>query len=282
MKLDSILSKSQKPAIYEKGTAVMWTDEYISEQLLAIHLNAEIDLASRKTNTIKQTVEWMLKQSPGKELTILDLGCGPGLYAELLAEKGHKVTGVDFSKSSIEYARKQAREKKLGINYINSNYLDLKLDENTFDLVILVYTDFGVLLPEEQKKLLQFIYRVLKPGGIFIFDVLNDVNLEQKITPKNWEIAANGFWKPEPYLALSESFLYEKEKVILYQHLVLDEKERLDVYRFWTHFFSHADLAKLLTESGFEEYDFFEDVLLEENLFSGKNVTFTVARKESI
>ncbi|WP_346858050.1 class I SAM-dependent methyltransferase [uncultured Draconibacterium sp.] len=282
MKLDSILSKSQKPAIYEKGTAVMWTDEYISEQLLAVHLNAEIDLASRKTNTIKQTVKWMLEQSTGKELFILDLGCGPGLYAELLAEKDHKVTGVDFSKSSIEYAKKQAREQQQNITYIHSNYLDLKLNDNTFDLVILVYTDFGVLLPEEQKKLLQFIYRVLKPGGIFIFDVLNDVSLEQKITPKNWELATNGFWKPEPYLALSESFLYEKEKVILYQHLVLDEKEQLDVYRFWTHFFSHADLEKILAESGFEKYKFFENVLFEENLFSGKNVTFTVAGKESI
>jgi ubiquinone/menaquinone biosynthesis C-methylase UbiE len=279
MKLDSILSKAQKPAIYEKGTAVMWTDEYISKQLLAVHLNAEIDLASRKTNTIKQTVEWMLEQARGRELTILDLGCGPGLYAELLAEKGHKVTGVDFSKSSIDYARRQARGKKLDINYIHSNYLDLKMDENAFDLVMLVYTDFGVLLPEEQKKMLQFVYRVLKPGGIFIFDVLNDLNLDQKLTPKNWEIVPDGFWKPEPYLALSESILYEKEKVILYQHLILDEKEELDVYRFWTHFFSHSDLKKILTENGFEKYEFFEDVLLEENLFSGKNVTFTVAGK---
>ncbi|WP_346860542.1 methyltransferase domain-containing protein [uncultured Draconibacterium sp.] len=279
MKLDSILSKSQKPAIYEKGTAVMWTDEYISEQLLAVHLNAEIDLASRKKETIIQTVEWILSKVQDKKSDILDLGCGPGLYAGLLAEKGCKVTGVDFSKSSIEYAKKQAREQQQNITYIHSNYLDLKLDDNTFDLVILVYTDFGVLHPEEQQQLLRIIYRVLKPGGVFIFDVLNDVSLEQKITPKNWELATNGFWKPEPYLALSESFLYEKEKVILYQHLVLDEKEQLDVYRFWTHFFSRADLAKLLTESGFEEYDFFEDVLLEENLFSGKNVTFTVAGK---
>lgn len=279
MKLDSIFSKTQKPAIYEKGSAVMWTDEYISKQLLAVHLDAEIDLASRKKNSIIQTVDWILGKAPHKKLDILDLGCGPGLYAGLLAEKGHKVTGVDFSKSSIEYAKRQARDKQLNINYINSNYLDLKLDENTFDLVMLVYTDFGVLLPEEQKKMVQFVYGVLKPGGIFIFDVLNDLNLDQKLTPKNWEIVPDGFWKPRPYLALSESFLYEKEKVILYQHVVLDEKERLDVYRFWTHFFSHSNLEKILVENGFEKYEFFEDVLLEENLFGGKNVTFTVAGK---
>jgi hypothetical protein len=48
--------------------------------------------------------------------------------------------------------------------------------------------------------------------------------------------------KNKPYIALSESHIYEEEKVILYQHILLDEQENIDIYRFWTHFFSQSGL----------------------------------------
>lgn len=279
MKFDRIIKHSQKPVIYEKGTAVMWTDEYISKQLLQVHLNAEVDLASRKKETIDKTCEWILDKVPKKELNILDLGCGPGLYTELLAEKGHRVTGVDFSKSSIDYAKKEAAKKGLSIEYICANYLELQMDENSYDLVILIFTDLGVLLPNERDKMIRFVHKILKAEGSFIFDVLKDNKMEQKVAPKNWEVAEHGFWKPEPYFVLSSSFLYEKEKVILYQHILCDEKESVEVYRFWTQFFSHSDLELLLKKNGFIEFMFYENVLPKNDMWNGENVTFSVARK---
>ncbi len=279
MKLSDIIKYSSKPAIYENGTAEMWTDEYISKQLLNVHLSNETDLASRRQSTIESTVKWILSRTEKKKLKILDLGCGPGLYTELLAQKGHQVTGVDFSANSIGYARNRAKEKSLEIEYINENYLKLELAKETFDLVILIYTDLGVLHPNDQKKLLSFIYKVLKPEGIFIFDVLNDKKLEKKTSPKSWEVCETGFWRPVPYLALSESFLYEKEKVILYQHLVYDDEDGLKTYRFWTHFYSDEDLSSMLSEQSFKEFSFYKDVLPAGELFSGENVTFCKAVK---
>jgi len=277
MKIADIISNSSKPRLYEKGNSVMWTDSHISRQLLDVHLNSEIDLASRKTKTIKKNVEWILGSSDLKNLNILDLGCGPGLYSELLAKEGHKVTGVDFSSHSIEYAKKEAEKKNLDIRYINENYLELELKENSFDLVILIYTDFGVLLPQERDQLLEVVKKVLKPKGIFIFDVLNDKNIESKTSPPNWEVSKQGFWKDKPYLALSASYFYEKEKVILYQHILLDEQENMNVYRFWTHFCSHSDLSKILNDHGYNNASFYEDVLPHGDLWSGDNVTFCKA-----
>ena len=49
-----------KPELYKKGKNVMWTDSYISKQLLQIHLNENIDLASRKKTSIVDTVKWIL------------------------------------------------------------------------------------------------------------------------------------------------------------------------------------------------------------------------------
>ena len=93
-------------------------------------------------------------------------------------------------------------------------------------------------------------------------------------SPKGWEVAEQGFWKNKPYLALSESFIYEENKVILYQHLVLDEEEKLNTYRFWTHYFSNDDLANILHEQGFSNLTFHEDVLPEGDFWNGERVTF--------
>lgn len=276
--MKDLLKYTGKPALYQKGTAIMWTDPYISQQLLQIHLNKDIDLASRKYTSIDSTAKWILSKASKESMNILDLGCGPGLYSEIYANKGHRVTGVDFSKNSIDYAKQEAEKKSLNIAYLHQNYLELDVPENHFDLVTLIYTDLGPLLPPERAQLLTNIYKALKPGGLLIFDVLNDKNLDGKVSPKSWEVAEKGFWRDGPYLALSESFLFKDEKVILHQH-VIHEESTTDVYRFWTHFFSHEDLIEILSPFDFKVLGFHEDVLPEGDLWNGSNVTFCIARK---
>jgi SAM-dependent methyltransferase len=255
----------------------MWTDPHISRQLLEVHLNEHIDLASRKPETIERTIDWILSRAGEGPLQILDLGCGPGLYSQRLAQKGHKVTGVDFSKNSIEYAKQQAWEESLDITYLNEDYTQLDLPENSFDLVMLVFTDFGPLSPEAREKLLGVVKKVLKPGGRFIFDVLNDSDIPAKLSPKSWEFTDGGFWKDQPYLYLSESFLYEEEKVILYQHMVIDEDDQTQVHRFWTHFFSDEDLGEILAPHGFNDLSFFQDIIPSGDGYKDSDVTFCVA-----
>lgn len=274
MELRKILEYSKKPALYDKGTEVMWTDPYISGQLLQIHLNPDIDLASRSRPLIEKTADWILSNLPADGMKILDLGCGPGLYTEIYAKAGHQVTGVDFSEVSIAYAKEEAKNKGLGIEYYRQNYLELNV-AGQFDLVTLIYTDLGVLNPEERAKLLEKVKAVLKPGGIFIFDVLNDKYLEEKVSPRSWEIAEGGFWRKGVYLALADSLLYKDEKVVLSQHTVIEEK-RTEVYRFWTHFFSHDDLKEIILGAGFKKPTFHEDILPAKDIWSGDNVTFCI------
>jgi len=280
MDITDIVSKTEKPKIYEKGTAFMWTDEHISKQLLNVHLNPDIDLGSRKKSTIEKTANWILNTQKEKgKLTILDLGCGPGLYTEIFAKAGHNVTGIDISKNSIEYAKKSSEDKKLDIAYLNSSYLEIDLESDKYDLVVLIYTDLGVLMPTERESLMEMIFRVLKKGGTFIFDVLKDREIEKKTSPKTWEASNNGFWKESPYLALSESFLYQEEKVVLFQHIIVDTEENIETYRFWTHFFSQTDVQKILDVHSFIDVKFKEDILPEGDIWNGDNVIFTMASK---
>lgn len=280
MKIPEIISLSAKPELYAKGTSFMWTDEHISKQLLNVHLNDDIDLASRKKSTIVKTANWILNTQKEKgKLNILDLGCGPGLYAEIFAEKGHRITGVDISKNSIEFAKKSAKDKKLDINYVNANYLEINSEAEKYDLIVLIYTDLGVLIPSERENLLKMIYRVLKKGGTFIFDVLKDKDIENKASTKTWEANNGGFWKESPYLALSESFLYEEEKVILFQHNIIDTIGNIETYRFWTHFFSESDIRKMLENHDFIDMHFREDILPKGGMWNGDNVIFTMTSK---
>lgn len=278
MDFTDVIEFTKKPQLYAEGNAVMWTDPHISKQLLNIHLNPDIDLASRRRSSIESSMDWILDSVNKEKMNILDLGCGPGLYCEIMAERGHKVTGVDFSRNSIEYARKEAMKKGLDIEYVNQNYLEL-CEENKYDLVMMVFTDIGVLKPHEREILIRNVYRALKPGGTFIFDVLSDRNLETKVSERTWEMEESGFWKESPYLIISDSFLYPNEKVILYQHIVMDDSDNFDVYRFWIHFFAFYDLKKMLEPEGFENIEGFDDVLPAIDMWNGDNVLFCKASK---
>lgn len=96
-----------RPKPFEFYTASdLWTDKYLSEQMLSYHLNEEIDLSSRNTKFIDRSVEWIVGRfNVGADSKIADFGCGPGLYSTRLARNYANVVGIGFSKRSIEYAQ---------------------------------------------------------------------------------------------------------------------------------------------------------------------------------
>lgn len=279
MDVDKLHMAAKRPVLYEKGDSIMWTDAHISKKLLELHLNPEIDSASRSKKSIQHTIKFISSFCENSSMEILDLGCGPGIYLEKLSKRGHSCTGIDFSKNSISYARKQAKEKDLDINYLNQDYLKLDF-ESRFDLILLIYTDIGVLLPVERKQLLERVHRALKPGGIFVFDVLNDRNLEEKFQEsQSWSFEFSGFWKPSPYLELVSGYHYPDNRVFLKQHTILDEREQVQNYRFWTHYFAPGEVKDLLSPGGFEQTEHFDNVLPANDIWDGENVTFYKTRK---
>ena len=274
MDLDKLQIAAQKPKLYEKGDSVMWTDEHISKKLLEIHLNPQLDSASRSQASIDKTLEFLLASAGKSHMDILDLGCGPGLYLEKLAKLGHRCTGVDFSQNSIDYAKAQAEAKGLEIRYLCQDYLELDFQDR-FDLIILIYTDFGVLLPDERNDLLDRVRRALKPGGMFIFDVLNDKNSDQKFVEEhNASQDFSGFWSASPYLELVSGYHYPENRVFLKQHTLIDENDEIRNYRFWMHYFKDEEMISLLQAKGFRQAESVHNILPANDIWDGENVTF--------
>jgi ubiquinone biosynthesis O-methyltransferase len=102
--------------------------------------------------------------------TVLDLGCGGGFMSEALAQHGANVIGVDPSQPAITIARKHAQATGLAIDYHVGAGESLPIAENSVDIVLCVdvlehVRDLDVVLDE--------VRRVLKPGGLFLFDTIN-------------------------------------------------------------------------------------------------------------
>jgi 2-polyprenyl-6-hydroxyphenyl methylase / 3-demethylubiquinone-9 3-methyltransferase len=105
-----------------------------------------------------------------KSIQVLDLGCGGGLVAEEMAQLGYCVTGIDPSERSIAVARAQAHEAGLAIDYRNGAGESLPFERGTFDAAYCLDVLEHV---SDVEKVIAEIQRVLKPGGLFVFDTIN-------------------------------------------------------------------------------------------------------------
>ncbi len=255
----------KRPEIYEVTGEKFWDDPHISKGMLTAHLNPEMESATRKYDFIEKSVSWISEAADGKKgKKLLDLGCGPGIYAELFAKEGFHVTGLDISERSVNYARENTVKNSSNIDYQVKSYLEMEYFEE-FDVVTLIYCDFGVLNADERELLLEKIYKALKPGGIFIFDVFSKKEYEIKEESANWSYSNGGYWSENPYACLYSFLRYEESAVFLEQYVVIEEKS-IKCYNLWNHAFSVEELQHDLKKPGFSKYEFFGDV-------SGKNYT---------
>ena len=116
MNIKKLLELSKKPEIFTRSDQKFWDDRHISKQMLNAHLDPDCDAASRSFETISSSVNWLVEEilpDPAHGTGVLDLGCGPGLYAAELARAGYRVTGIDYSRRSIDYAREEAAAELL-------------------------------------------------------------------------------------------------------------------------------------------------------------------------
>ncbi len=244
---------NSRPKPFEFYTADdLWTDEHTSEQMLEYHLNQEIELSSRNMEFIKRSVDWIANQfGVGEGTKIADFGCGPGLYTTLLAGWKADVTGIDFSARSIRFAEKTAKEKGLDVRYINENYLEMET-KNKFDLILLIMCDYCALSPKQRKKLLKKFNDLLYPGGSVLLDVHSLAAFDQREEKAIYEAnLLDGFWSAKPYYGFLNTFVYQKEKIVLDKYTLFEEGRTRTVYN-WLQYFSQESLLKELNASGFE------------------------------
>jgi ubiquinone/menaquinone biosynthesis C-methylase UbiE len=109
---------------------------------------------------------------PGR---VLDLGCGTGRLLIHLARRGFWTVGVDLSEEMLRLAGEKAAAEGLVVGRLKANLVDLgSLDDQSFDYAACLFSTLGMVRGREQRgKVLGHVYRLLRPGGIFVLHVHN-------------------------------------------------------------------------------------------------------------
>lgn len=115
-------------------------------------------------------LELLFKKYQRKPRTILDLGCGTGGHALILAKRGFAVTGIDRSEGMLARARKKAKDNNLKIDFIKRDITEISW-KRKFDAVISM---FAVMSYQTTNAAIASVCKLaeksLDPGGLFIFD----------------------------------------------------------------------------------------------------------------
>ena len=142
-------------------------------------MNASKALAAsydRLTNDVdyKAVVDFynqILKRENVYPRTAVDLACGTGSVAILLAEQGIKVTAVDMSEDMLTVASQKARDMDNAPLFVCQPLQELKLPRGV-DLAVCALDSLDYITdPNGCAQAIKQIYKALNPGGIFIFDV---------------------------------------------------------------------------------------------------------------
>jgi SAM-dependent methyltransferase len=115
-------------------------------------------------------IEAIFSKNSIKVKSILDLGCGTGGHALILARRGYKVTGVDRSKEMLKIARDKAKGENLDVEFVEGDITKLDL-KRKFDAVISMFAVMSYQTTNSEVAKSCFTAKKhLLPGGIFIFD----------------------------------------------------------------------------------------------------------------
>lgn len=196
---------------------------------------------------------------PGQE--VLDITCGPGLYATELAKRGCAVLGIDFAPAAIEYARELADRELVSdrCDFVLADVLEYPFPENRFDQAILLYGQLAVMPREDAGKLLEKIVKALKPGGRLLVELLN----RDKVDKKNstwWYTDENRLFGDWPFLLLGERQWYAEEMLSMERFYALNlETGHMDEITLCDQTYGVEEMVEMLNGAGCVSVDVYPE-----------------------
>jgi len=251
--LRRIYGRTQPPVPWRDGENLPWDDATFSERMLAQHLDQSHGAASRPLHEIRAQVQQMrawLELSEGDRL--LDITCGPGLYASEFAGQGIDVTGVDFGPASIAHARKLSASSPRPFTLCEADVREMDLAGQAFDAAIYIYGQFTVLRPAEAADVLRRIRAALRPRARLLLEVL-DYDHFDKQSSNWWYTDQGGLWGDFPYLHLGERAWDPEQSAAVERFFILNlDSGEMQDYGLSDQAYTEGQMREMLNAAGFE------------------------------
>lgn len=170
------------------------TNSFYNEDIAFIH---DTGYAALPTNAADMIIKTLQTRNITKGL-IIDLGSGSGIIAKILTERGYDVLGIEYSESFIKIARKKAPKAQ----FVRSSFFDIEIPPCSAVISIGECLGYmagirGIATQKKHRaaleKLFERISQALKPGGVFIFDLLepnhqSPRNINRIVEHADWTI----------------------------------------------------------------------------------------------
>lgn len=238
-----------------------WDAPDFSERMLREHLDESHGAATRVAAERAVQLDWLwqkLDLQPGSRL--LDITCGPGLYAVELARRGCAVLGIDFSPAAIAYAKDLARSEGMTsvCTFMEQDVREMDLAEGDFDAGLFLYGQLAVFTKAEAQMLLEKTAQALKPGGKLCVELLNQKRVD-KTRSEWWFTDDKGLWGDRPFLHLGERFWHEKEEMSVERfYIIYLETGELTEIALSDQTYSLEMMTRMMQRAGFSEIDVYE------------------------
>jgi len=263
MNLREFVTQSSDLEPWYEGGKIPWHDPAFSARMLEEHLNQRHDAASRRMDKIDAHVSWIHDcVLQGQSSDVLDLCCGPGLYAQRLTRLGHTCMGIDFGPASIDYARKEAEKYNLETAY---SHADIREADYGFerDLVMLVFGEFNVFHPSDARRILRKAHAALQPGGRLLLEPHTfDMILKMGHDSPTWYKQVDGLFSGRPHICLEEAAWDDKGQTTTTRYSIVDAETGMVRYHGSTmQAYTDAGYRALLAECGFEVAGFYPSLM---------------------
>ncbi len=151
-----------------RNEASAWYEEWFDqEEYDVVYKKRDEDDARRLLALIERVTE------ADRGARVLDMACGRGRHALLLARRGFRVTGIDLSPRAIETARQMAARESLSIHFETGDMRDSPC-AGCFDLVVNLFTSFGYFDDDaENARAVHAMAESLVEGGWLVQDFMN-------------------------------------------------------------------------------------------------------------
>lgn len=288
----AITFQSQKinPDIFKRNMA-KWFEMYESKLKQAYsRMNMTDQGWAQKTS---MEVDFICSLIKGK--SIFDMGCGQGRHAIELARRGYNVTGIDFSESNIEAAKRIAyKENILNVNFLSDDVRGIRFG-NKYDNIICLYDVVGSFADEkDNNKILKRAYENLNKGGLFILSVMNMELTNTVCHPHNFVSVEDN---PEALIGLKASstmqtsgevfnpdfFIIDKDTGLVYrkeqfdnnnelsaEYLIRDKRYTMNEITSLVESIGFTIEQKMYTSAGFSQSLTFDDIHAKEILIVAK------------